>query len=996
MVNGVLMGDTIRPSLGCVSSAETIIGLPLYTNDTLPSQLDGDFLKIDVRRYAHHIALRSLAQQRGIILPTSIRDERLLENSQLSVAPNEQELKAIHDELGDSGQQMMRYIALANHLSTAMEQMAVEEYEDPGFQARADVQHNMITNILCDLQMVRVPTCDAFSQPIETTMRTGVMGIGPPGVGKTVIGGAVIKAARCTQKISPDDGRPLGAIVAVPSKELVDQYASDEESNIFRQIIGWDVPIATYDSRNKVLGPVTIITYRSLQIAIEQEIIKRGDFGITFLDEVHHALGPKTFEAVQSICTGVVGATATPAYSVNRDIRKWFPHVESGSLREFAEQGILNPARLLTFQSDGQPDSEMIASQLAARWVETGRKVIVFCQKGQGSMQARRVATMINTLLGDRKAAAVGTFIGNNSEEDTANFKSANLSVLTATGKLIEGLNAEVDAMITIGPNYSEVQLVQKVGRAMRRGKFISLLAEIIPKNLYGRPGLASLWNIFEIENVQQGLLIGHPSQEILEYNGGESGRSPTSVKELDNLIPEHLEKALASPQAVKSILIATEQVTLSEEPPQDYLSLDDLATLYCSSKAHLKKVLEEGGVPSLDIHIRQGRQRATERWYSPQAIEYLKTHPPLRCADPDAMTIGDLSHLTRLTRAFLEKIATKCGAKAEPGLKQDTAHPANIYNGEMVGRILAVVDSIPFAAIDDVPIGVLANELTETFIYTYGVKQGIKPVDKRRYEAHGLKGITMHVSAVQAAQLRKAHEELAATSNHLCFSDIAELAEVLPATVTVRLRPEERAAAVNLRRKGQKKTGNKGKFLPREMALQIVERIRPTLVPQHLVPIAAINNRFSTSKSTIARYLKKLEPTIYRIPTDKGAVSHITCIDWGTLADLDQEYSLAGGQARLYYDKLPHNINEANPVKTTYALLAQAHFRVLRREVWRDVTQVAKALDISIAELQTLLSNLKKEAVRSYEGRIQIAMSATAPLLATMQGVDATPPDEE
>jgi len=948
------VSETSIIDLPYAAAVEPIIGASISADTILPTQYGAEEMLVDVRLYAYQVALKALARHRN--LAYNAQTLRVSNDIQiLHRIADEHEVAAVHDELGGDWDRVGRYVSMANHLSAAVDLLELEQHSDQSLQARATVQQDLIQHTLTSLQRLRLPRQGSLEQPLNDVLRTGTIVVAPPGTGKTAVGAHIIKSARCTERLFAGDRQTLGALVVVPSVELVDQYASDDKDNIFREIIGWDTPVHTYWARNKQIGAITVITYRSLQDAVEQGKIKPGDFGVTFLDEVHFALGPKTFQAVSKICSGVVGATATPAYSIDRDIRKWFPHVEAGSIRDYVEQGILNRSRLFSYRYEDRSDAEDIAARLAVQWAQEGRRIIIFAQKGQHSLQARKIAMMINAALGEQKAGAIGLYPGNKSEQNLAAFKRGDLQVLTTTQKLKQGLNARANGIIAVGPHHSTTDLVQKAGRGLRRDDQETYLAELIPKDLKGRHKQVSLWEIFGIDDIQQGLLVGGSPRPA---DVGQQGmrRRPT-VDDLAILVPPEVRHALAPPTAVRSILVASEEIEMSEEPPEDFLSVEDLAMLYGSHVQYLKKTLDAGNVDSVDVWIRQGSEKITQRWYSPNAIAYLDEHPPLRIAEEGAMTLRELHELTGLSRTYLQRLIKDNDIAHKKGLRRKISQEVHLYDGASLNRILELVEQIPFAELEDVPVAVLAAELNETFPKTYADKNGIVFIEKRRHEAHGMKGITQHVTAREAAAIREAYGRLSTTEGYLSLGDIAEEAGVELSAVSTGLTAAERAQLVSLYKKGAQKTSNKGKYLEKEAARPIIERLRLRPFPTHLVPRAVLIPRHKNiPKTSLWRYMQRMGIESVDIEVREGQ-QKIPCVTWQAVSLFEAVYPPTKGSFVFDYAQLPAQ-GDKNPQHHIYAQLTQAHLKVVPRHVWLTVTEAAEAVGLTDTALKMVVEN--------------------------------------
>jgi len=966
------------------TTVEPIIGAPIDAYPATPTVQGGHDIFMDVRLYAGLIAARALAEHRGVAVTAENLAIPSVAESVLTRPPTQTETQAVQQSLGPDWTRVGRYVSMANHLAAAIELKQQAVHEDPAIQARATVQHGMVVHTLTNLQRVRLPRHQTLHTPIKTALRTGTVAVAPPGAGKTAVGAEIIRDARCTERLFAGDTHALGALVAVPSVELVDQYSSTDPDNIFREIVGWDVPVHTYWARNKELGAVTVITYRSLQEAVDKGLIKAGDFGITFLDEVHFALGPKTLEAVSKICSGVVGATATPAYSIDKDIRRLFPHIEAGSVRDFVEQGILNRARLFTYLYEDNNEAEDIAVKLALQWIQEGRQTIIFAQAGKHSLQARKIAMMINGQLDEEKAGAAGSFSGNRSAQNLAAFKKGDLQVLVTTKMFQQGVNARANGVMTIGASTSMTDLVQRAGRGLRLNPLETHLAEIMPHKHLGRINMASLWSMFGVTDFQQGYLVGSEAGGLFE-----------DKPQLEKLVPEELQKSLASPVAIRSMLVGPEDLRMSEQPPEDYLSVADLALLYGSHEKYVRKVLDGALVPSMDIWVAQGKEKITERWYSPEAITYLDEHPPLKIIEGRGMVMSELAILTGLSRTFLQRLVERHGISHTPALMRGRAQVVHAYDDEATARILELVEAIPFAGLEDVPIGSFTEELGESFPKTYAKAHNIVFTEMRRHPAHGLKGITQHVTAADAQRIRDGYRRATDSSDYMSLGDIAEAAGVDLSLVSTSLTEEERASLQSFSRKGEKKMSSKGKYLSKQAAQEVIKRLTPQPLPAHLVPRAALLGRHrNIPKSTFKRVVDRLGIPVVDVQVRAGQPT-VPCISWESIRTFEVVHKPTQGVFKLEHDRLPTE-DETDETKIMYGRLVQAHLRLVPRNMWAAVSDVAGVLHASepaiLALLRSHVPTGGKMPIRSIEGVRQAHLASLGSLLGIVSHVRPMP----
>ena len=261
---------------------EPILDHEIYPSEILPSYTAPDQATLlDIRQYAHDLALTALTRVRG-------------EQHISSDPPDTQEITAARDIMGSYLPELRVKLSRAHYLHCAKNQLEAEEVQDPSLQLRADFQYEMVYDIWRHIQMVRLPPHQALNADVQSTLETGVVVVAPTGSGKTYI---IAKALQLcgVGRVLGGDSEPQSALVSVPTLELVEQYASNDNRNIFRRIIGWDVPIGEYHGRSKEQSVLTLITHRSLHTASQKGDIQSTDYDYTAIDEVHHGLAPKPF-----------------------------------------------------------------------------------------------------------------------------------------------------------------------------------------------------------------------------------------------------------------------------------------------------------------------------------------------------------------------------------------------------------------------------------------------------------------------------------------------------------------------------------------------------------------------------------------------------------------------------------------------------------------------------------------------------------------------------
>lgn len=898
----------------CEKIVEPILDHDIYASEILPSYTAPNReTLLDIRMYAHDLALDALVKVRGGAGDVT------------GDAPSTQEIAEARDIMQPYLPELRTKLTRAHYLHSAKKLLESEDAHDIATQLRADFQHEMVSDVWRHMQMVRLRPDQTVGSDVLSSLETGVVIVAPTGSGKTYIIAKALQLCGVGRVLGPDNVMQT-ALVSVPTLELIDQYSSNDERNIFRKVIGWDVPIAQYHGRSKEQSAVTLITHRSLQAATEDGIIKGDDYAYTAFDEVHHSMAPKTLPALRRLKGGMLGTTATPAYSPTKDVRRYFPHVDGGSARDFIELGILNPTRLFSFAANSRDHGANMTATLAADWISQGLRTLVYCEFGEDQIQARRIATHINAMLGEDAVKAVGSFRGNESDTDVDAFRNGALKGLTATNMLKEGFDDNVDAVIMLGCRTSLVDISQMVGRALRRGDKISRIAEVIPPNPH-RLRLKSIWDVFGLKVIRQGELIGGEAGQVdgvsqflrgtLDVGRRPAGEMRARKPRSNPFIPENLQEFLLPEQPVRTALLAPNTVKQSEPPPDGYILAEALAAEFNTTIAHAASALQSANIGVHKSWIQIGRERAYELWFAPEALHHFIENPPLKVAHSNAMCSSQLVELTGLSRQFFVNTAQKLKLTPQERLIIGSSKPAHFYEPEDVAKILDAVDGLVFADQSDVSIGELSQMTSEHFVHTYiaDPSNGIAAVSKRRHPVHGIKGITDHVTAEDAAKITAAYK-ISSGQGRMSLTEIASNAGVSLATVSKYLTPQQRKQLRSRHGAGR----GSAKTLPMETAALIVNELKcPDAPPSHLAPSSTLHKRFGgVPKTTYKRWLRQFDPDFEYVKL-RGLDFTPLCVKWDAYRQLEKQFPIAPGSPPIDYARLPQEHGNPSEASVLY-----------------------------------------------------------------------------
>jgi len=912
------------------------------------------------------------------LLPVQAYAERLVDQTIRGMQldgqlPDAERIARLHAHLGDDIALLRRHVRVAENLAYVEDGLSAGVYDDPREQTRAEYQYHVTRRVLRDLQMVRVPGRGPLPPPREA-LQAGVLVVAPTGFGKTHVAATLLAASGVGHRLHPSDSEPFGGMVVVPTLDLLHQYASDNPDNHFRRIIGFDVPIATYYGDSKETAPLTIITSNSLKTALKEGTVRPDQFGITVFDEAHHNTAPGMYEAMQQVSGSMVLLTATPAYSARRDVRRFFPHIEVGSLREFTENGVLNPARILTFRAEaGERGAERVAADLALHYLEAGRRILIYTNSGNQSEMAIRVAQDINERVGRVVAAGIRSVESSKAQEDIAAFRAGTLSVLATCAMLQEGSNVAADTMISIGPHFSEVGLAQRVGRVMRPTDKDSILAEIWPHDMPKKP-MATIASLFGIEAYRQGMRIApqtipkEPSHEYKEPRVRPL-HSPPPESDLD--LPPELSRSLLPPQEVRSYFISPELSEVEGTPPEGYLSTSDLALLYNTTELHIEMALEAKDVFMVTMPMRGAKKRFSQ-WYHPDALRILTENPPIGIREEGALTVPEVARYLEISKEVLSEL---CAKKAlEPRVMLiEGGKAARCLDNQMLDELMKAIETLPEATAEDVPLNVLVELTDIKFVQRYEKYAGLAQEIMRRHEAHGIAGVTFHVSAESAGALLQTFESRKEVDGLTSVEQVAQRAYRHSDAIYEHLSPEERSAIV-LRTPRTSK--DLGPYFPSDVADAIVERLGLKELPPGLISRAAVGLRFAESQTTLARKLGKATVVNARY---RGQQQDTAYIDWEAAEAAERSMTLRPGAGYIDYRRLRHQAL-AQPSNELYAHVVQATLMPwFERDTWHSPQEALSALQCSTAALRAVLEHRRPErsnGARRVNGELQLSFN--------------------
>lgn len=364
-----------------------------------------------------------------------------------------------------------------------------------------------------------------------------------PGAGKSIF--AAFVSSMFGVSGSPGEGqRPVRVLYLTHDRKGLGQTMGKDEVLRGFAKVSPEIPTVMVQKAQPFDGySVVGMTYAALRQWIERDPNVFDSFDITFADECHEALGPRTREALEHIMRGKINIalTGSPELSDERSVYDLWPEtIHNISFREgIEERGILNSFILYRFKTgealksvikrgEYLPDSykhltrsEFLTDQtrqLALLLAGHNIKTTIFAFRGGGSKHAIDLATMIDgQIVFDRatqlprpaRARAVGAFQSNNTNDEIfAAFDRGELDILTTTQMGETAWDpARLNAIMLVCPTRSLRAIIQRLGRGAR----ISDSPTVVIHFDYDDDHQKSPYDVFD-EPDAQGSLISHPA----------------------------------------------------------------------------------------------------------------------------------------------------------------------------------------------------------------------------------------------------------------------------------------------------------------------------------------------------------------------------------------------------------------------------------------------------------------------------------------------------
>ena len=439
--------------------------------------------------------------------------------------------------------------------------------------------------------------CDHFER--DSFDKRGGFAVLPTGFGKTVTFNEAIYAthfgASFADALQESGLRTL--VVAETNPQVQQNHDKSHE-----HAKGRSLDIGIIDGRNKKVGEgVTHTTYASLLLEMrkppEERIIKPEDYDMVIYDEAHLVLGENRRKTIKYFDHAMkLAFTATDRYHDDKQLSILFPdEITRMTIHEAQEKKLIAPHRNIVVKTKADMRHVPVAStgdfakevlyrsintpERNAVAVETylalhhGMKTIDFCG---GIQHAKDLAKMYNE-HGIPAAAVWGDMPEKEYERIMDAFAEGSLLHITNADLITTGFDMKsVECVYMLQPSSSELLVVQEAGRSGRtwsdKPTKVSYVVQFIDENyriapvLYAEEGLAGSaqhgWDGFVFPELAD---TSHLDFEII-----------TDPLEVDLMAIEHRMAREAR----------------SKYPPEDWVSMDDIALLAGRPMSHINNAL--------------------------------------------------------------------------------------------------------------------------------------------------------------------------------------------------------------------------------------------------------------------------------------------------------------------------------------------------------------------------------------------------------------------
>jgi hypothetical protein len=242
-----------------------------------------------------------------------------------------------------------------------------------------------------------------------------------------------------------------------------------------------------------------------------------------------------------------------------------------------------------------------------------------------------------------------------------------------------------------------------------------------------------------------------------------------------------------------------------------------------------------------------------------------------------------------------------------------------------------------------------LRDELSPAYVDRFIENSNITPVDERRHPAHGIIGIVMHVTAVQAEAIRAGYtgDAIVDPELHIGFTEIAQLAGVSVGTVQNRFAAlPDKPTTYRLR---SSRTSRPADFVDRQWGVDFADTLRPAELPPDRVTLDMIAKYFGMQRGSMYPVLLRRfnKPEKIQLP----GISPVAVYPLQAITQLlDEGRAPAEGAPQINREQLPFTAEDlADPDKFAYA--RQLHEQLLMAK-WATVDMESAITELRVSSL--------------------------------------------
>lgn len=643
------------------SEVEALLGTSFFYDAARTDALYEDFSslapeELGARQNIYISGLRVLAEARRDDRELSRRETPNLDvqlwNKNWQITP--QTLGRIALQYRDMISPLARRLAIINNAERALD----EGYAHNGLR---DYQSPYLQDMVAGLQRAAEPVIlPEWWQGDKIIHLQGTTVTAPTGIGKSALmarGAVTLGAGTMLPSYEGENKKmtPMRIAVIVPSQALIGRMLNETDEDIFHKLAP-GIELGGYYQFERKIADVTFVTNYMFIAKFRDGKLDGVPMDALFIDEDQHVTGPELLTTLLNNWEGpTFGFSATPAYHPQKDARHILRNeIEHGDILDYIgrPERVLSDLQLfsLIIRPEDMGLGEEILDLPAAQRRELrqeavaqhikdflrpllaeGRKGLIFCEPGEESRHAQRVAALLREIeLPDGSyvsAQAIGSFQGTAQSPENAkaltDYANGDVQVLTTTLMGHEGLHLpEVHFVVVACKITSPLKLKQIAGRGTK------------PSDYFGTTVLAQFnTSGFGQHQYYVQTLAGIFTNNVIEQGAEVQGSQQTSGGARDMVaitdFPEHIQHILEriDHKSVPEVYSSTKERQKPTIPP-DYLPFSEVIAGTKVDPHHARyQLLRAGYRFKGQIELVEGRPTYV-RYYEPTAKTYFTSSP--------------------------------------------------------------------------------------------------------------------------------------------------------------------------------------------------------------------------------------------------------------------------------------------------------------------------------------------------------------------------------